>query len=182
MAENPVDFHLTPYHAGVLAWLNSLEWCAQAQAYPDLSVDTGQPEHLTPPFCLFAVQDWQPAAEQPPHGLLAITLSCVIVVGEHFNTPNAPEAVRNMAMALSAGVHNRRFGVKSKAARFTGAQPEPIPELDEFECWAVQFEQTIELGENRFYAPEWTPDRVMVGITPRIGLGHEPDYVQVNNG
>jgi hypothetical protein len=138
-------------------------------------------EQLPVPACLLDLLEFEDGqATDPGTGQLAVMarFEADLILG--FRTPRAKLSARVLAAAFSQFISQRRWpGCPVGAAQAIHAYRNDFkPELDQYEVWTVEWRQEIHLGETVWKggAP---PQTVFLGCTPDIGLGHEPDYVQV---
>ena len=54
--------------------------------------------------------------------------------------------------------------------------------FDNFEVWAVEWDQQVDLGANIWAGEGVTPQTVSIGFAPDIGPGHEANYSDISGG
>lgn len=138
---------------------------------------------LPVPACLIeltemdAVPDNDPGTEQ-----LAVNarFEARLVIGFRQGDKNPKLEIRKLAAAVANFIRAKRWGCPIGAAEVVGAYPDDFdPELDQFECWRVEWQQLIYLGDTVWKDEGATPSQVMLGFAPNIGPGHEADYTEV---
>ncbi len=134
---------------------------------------------LPVPACLVelaeleAADDLDPGTEQ-----LAVMarFEARLVIGFRQGGLNPGLEIRKLAAALAVFVRQQRWGLPVGAADVLGCWPDDFdPGLEQFECWRLEWQQVIHLGES-----VWT-DEGQVPVpyltwAPEIGAAHEPDY------
>jgi hypothetical protein len=136
------------------------------------------------PACLLDLTEWESAPEDddPQTEQLAVDarFEAHLILG--FRTPEIKLAIRKLAAAFGAFLRLKRWpGVACGPAHVIGAFKDDFsPELDQYECWRVEWVQRITLGETVWEGAGITPETVFIGFTPRIGVPHEADYLQVS--
>ncbi len=156
-----------------------------ATQFPGVHVDAYRMDRkeLPLPAILVELEEFEDAPDADPGtGQLAVMALFKALVVLHFKQDgdkNPKREVRNLAAAVAAFVRLKRWGCPIGPAHVTGAHPDDFhPELDQYEVWAVEWRQIIHLGET-VWKGGVRPQIVMLGIAPRIGPPHEPDYIQV---
>lgn len=166
---------LDEYHNAVKHYLGSqenLSWLKEVHIYPEIE------GKLETPCALFAVTGFGESGEDDGTGRFFPQLQCELFVVVDMETENSQRLVRDAAMALSMHIHDCRFGLKIKGAKWTSAQPDGfVPELDEYDVWSIQFTQDVEIGEVLISAP--VVNEKKVSMSPDIGREHEEDYTDV---
>ena len=95
----------------------------------------------------------------------------------------AAAAVVSTAAVVATAVNGQRWGLPVDAARVTLVVPDPFePALDQYEVWAVEWEQVVWLGENAWPEEGRVPSRLFIGHAPAVGPDHVEDYDEVTPG
>ena len=85
--------------------------------------------------------------------------------------------VRKLAAAFAAFARLKRWGCPIGPAEVIGCYQDDFdPELDQFECWRVEWQQLILLGDTVWTDGGTVPVPVF-SWAPEIGAAHEPEYV-----
>lgn len=133
---------------------------------------------LPVPACLIELSEMEAPAElDPMTGQLALQTrwEARIVLGFR-QAKNPALEIRKMAAALAAFVHGQRWKLPVSPAVVQGAWPDDFaPELEQYECWRVEWEHVIHAGRSVFDDAGVTP-AVLYSWAPEIGADHEPDY------
>lgn len=169
---------LDAVHAGIVSAL-------QAQ-FPALHVEAYRLDRKTLPVpaCLIELTeleagDMDPGTEQQA---VSARFEAKLVIGFRQGLNNPKLEIRKLAAAVTAFVRLQRWGCPIGPAEVIGAYPDDFdPELDQFECWRVEWQQVIHLGET-VWTDGTAPDRVFVGFTPNTGPENQGDYVELTNG
>jgi hypothetical protein len=172
---------LDAVHAGIVSTL-------QAQ-FPALHVEAYRLDRkvLTVPACLIELSEMDAAPDVDPgtEQLAVMTrFEAKLVIGFRQGTNNPKLEIRKLAAAVAAFVRLQRWGCPIGPAEVIGAYPDDFdPELDQFECWRVEWRQIIHLGESVW--ADWNagdpPGQVLVGYAPAIGADHEGDYTELGS-
>lgn len=132
-----------------------------------------------PRACLYELVDFETTADAADPGTeqLAVTarFSARLLISFR-EQPNSKMQIRTLAAAFAAWLRLQRFGQPIGPAQVIGAYPDDFePELDQYECWRVEWTHVLHLG-----ATMWNDDGVRLepvySWAPDIGLGHEQDY------
>lgn len=103
------------------------------------------------------------------------------VIGFRQGTGNPKLAVRKLAAAFAVFARLNRWGVHGIGpAQVIGCYPDDFePEMDQYECWRVDWAQELRLGES-VWVNDGTPvPGVWASWAPAIGAAHEADYRRV---
>lgn len=169
---------LDAVHTGIVSAI-------QAQ-FPDLHVEAYRLDRkLFPtPACLielteFEAYDMDPGSEQFAANAL---FEARLIIGFRQGVKNPKLEIRKLAAAFCAFARSNRWGCPIGPAEVVGAYPDDFdPELDQYECWRVEWRQVIHLGESVWAG--WNdgepPSQVLVGTAPEVGPGHEGDYSEL---
>lgn len=90
--------------------------------------------------------------------------------------------IRKLAAVVMNFIRLQRWGVSVGPAELIGAFPDDFtPELDQYECWRIEWNQVLHLGESIWndYDEGETPAHVLTSFVPDIGAAHEDDYVEL---
>lgn len=155
------------------------------------------------PACLFELVEFETSddAMDPGTEQLAVTARFEARFFIGFKTPNAKVQIRKLAAAFAAFARLNRWGVPVGPAQVIGAYPDDFdPELDQFECWRVEWTQVVHLGEPLEWdgsglagRPEWSgglihgvnwdsdgtdgnPVGPVYSWVPKVGIGNEHYY------
>nr|DAR96802.1 MAG TPA: tail completion protein [Caudoviricetes sp.] len=102
-----------------------------------------------------------------------------LVIGFRQGGRNPGLEIRKLAAAVAAFVHQQRWGLPVGPADVLGAWPDDFdPNLEQYECWRIEWQQVIHLGESVWHDEGVTPEPVL-SWAPEIGAGHEADYEPV---
>lgn len=136
-------------------------------------------KNLPVPACLIELTEMEIThdAFDPGTEQLAVTarFEARLLIG--FKTPRAKLSIRQLAAALAHFARTNRWGVPVGPGQVIGAYPDDFdPELDQYECWRVEWTNVVHIG-----APTWedagtTPTSALYSWAPNIGPGHESHY------
>lgn len=157
--------------------------------FPDLQTvefySDQRTDAIPKPACLLELSEMDAAPDLDP-GTEQIALDCRFearfVIG--FRTVKAKLEVRKLAGAFAAWLRkeNHRWGLPVAPAQVIGCyQDDFSPDLDQYECWRVEWRQVIHLGESVWNDEPGAevPTTVYVGFEPDVGPAHIDDYVQL---
>lgn len=167
---------LDQVHDGIVSTL--------AAKFPALHVEAYREDRKTLPIpaCLIQLDEMEVSPDDDRGtGQLAVMATFCALLVLPFKLPgqNPMREVRNMAAAVAAFARLQRWGCPIGPAMVLGAYQDDFrPELDQYECWKVEWQQIIHLGED-VWKGGTRPHTIMGSWTPEIGIPHEPDYVQV---
>ncbi|WP_432256072.1 hypothetical protein [Limimaricola sp. AA108-03] len=135
------------------------------------------------PAVLVELEDFEAAPDADPGTeQLAVVARFRAHVILGMSTPDLQRQVRKAATSLAHVVHLNRWGLPVEPARVTLIAPDPFdPALDQYEVWAVEWEQVLHLGASVFEEGV-LPSDVLVGIDPETGPDHVADYQSVEGG
>lgn len=165
---------LDQVHAGIIGAIKT--------QFPDLNLVEAyrlDRKNLPTPACLIemtemdAAMDIDPGTEQ-----LAVTarFEARFIIGFRQGAENPKLKVRKLAAAFAAFARLNRWGCRIGPAGVIGAYQDDFdPELDQYECWRVEWEQVIHLG-NTIWTDDGTVPVPVYSWLPDIGIPHEPDY------
>lgn len=132
------------------------------------------------PACLIEMTEMDAAPEiDPGTEQLAVNarFEARFAISFRQGANNPKLEVRKLAAAFAAFARLKRWGCPIGPAEVIGCYQDDFdPELDQFECWRVEWQQVIHLGDT-----VWTDDGIVpspvYSWAPEIGIPHEPDYV-----
>ncbi|MFY0309635.1 hypothetical protein ACFMBG_07030 [Leisingera sp. D0M16] len=156
-----------------------------SEQFPALAAveDYGAPrKSLQVPAVLIELADMEADLDSDPGTeQLAVVSKWVVRVVLSFRAENVQREIRKLAGALGVLVQQNRWGQRVSPAQVTYIGPDAFdPELDKFEVWAVEWDQQIDLGQSVWTGEGVTPEQVMIGYSPDIGPGQEPDYTEID--
>lgn len=135
---------------------------------------------LPTPACLVeltemdAEMDADPGTEQ-----LAVLarFEARFVIGFRQGAKNPKLEVRKLAAAFAAFARLQRWGCPIGPAEVIGCYQDDFdPELDQFECWRVEWRQVIHLGDTVWKDEGTTPGEPVFSWSPKVGPGNEAYY------
>lgn len=132
---------------------------------------------LPVPACLVTLLDLEPNTEDDPGTeQLAVTASFEAQLVLGFRKENVERAVRKLAAAVGAHVHQQRWGHPVEPARVITIAPDEFsPELDRYSVWRVEWQQVLHVGESAFWVGD-VPSVVLGSWAPDIGPENEDAY------
>ena len=175
MANANTEVTLDQVHAGIVDAIRA--------QFPDLKTVEAyrlDRKNLPTPACLVeltemdAAMDIDPGTEQ-----LAVMarFEARFVIGFRQGARNPKLEVRKLAAAFAAFARLKRWGCPIGPAEVIGAYQDDFdPELDQFECWRVEWQQVIHLGEGIWKDEGATPEPFF-SWSPQIGSAHEGAYL-----
>lgn len=166
---------LDAVHAGIVA--------AIAAQFPDLATVEAyrlDRKNLPVPACLIELTEMDAAPDDDPgteQQAVNARFEARLVIGFRQGAKNPRLEIRKLAAAVAAFVRLRRWGCPIGPAEVLGAYPDDFdPELDQYECWRVEWRQLIHLGDT-VWTDDGTVPTPVFSWSPEIGIQHEPDYV-----
>jgi hypothetical protein len=156
-----------------------------AAKFPDLHVEAYRKDRrgLPVPACLVEMTGFDPDETDPGTGQLAVmaTFEALFVIGFRQPGKNPKREVRKLAAAFAAFCRLQRWGCKIGPAEVLGAHPDDFdPDLDQFDCWCVEWQQVIHLGETVWTNDGVQPTAVFVSGQAPFGPDGEGNYQRVN--
>lgn len=115
----------------------------------------------------------------PGTGQLAVMarFEARFVIGFRQGGRNPALEVRKLAAAFAAFARLQRWGCPIGPAEVLGCWPDEFdPDQEQFECWRVEWQQVIHLGESVWRDDGTPPAEVLVAVAPEIGRQHEAQY------
>ena len=141
---------------------------AIAAKFPDLHVEAEREDRSRPPIpaCLIELAELEPAPDNDPGtDQLAVVavFEAQLIMGFKQPGKNAKREVRELAASLAAFARLQRWDLPIGPAEGIGAYPDDFaPELDQFECWRVEWRQIVHLGNSAWNNDGSPPTTVMV--------------------
>lgn len=136
------------------------------------------------PACLIELAELEALTDRDPGtGELAVQarFEARFVIGFRQGVNNPKMEIRKLAAAFAVFARLNRWGVRGIGpAQVIGCYPDDFdPEMDQYECWRVDWAQELRLGES-VWADDGTPvPGVWTSWAPDIGAAHEADYQRV---
>lgn len=140
-------------------------------------------KNLPVPACLIEMTEMDAALEiDPGTEQLAITarFEARFVIGFRQGANNPKLEVRKLAAAFAAFARLKRWGCPIGPAEVIGAYQDDFdPELDQFECWRVEWQQVIHLGDT-VWKDEGEVPTPFFSWSPQIGSAHADKYTDID--
>lgn len=169
---------LDAVHAGIVAAIE-----AQFPALQTVEAYRLDRRNLPVPACLIELTEMEvdptidPGTEQLP---VLARFEARFVIGFRQGALNPKLEVRKLAAAFASFARLQRWGCPIGPAEVVGIYPDDFdPELDQYECWRVEWQQVIHLGGTVWTDDGEVPTRVFTSFAPLIGEAHEGDYVEL---
>ncbi len=156
-----------------------------AAAFPDLATveDYREDRRSLPlPAVLIELVDMEPDPDlDAGTEQLGVVLRFELQIVIGFRAPNAKREIRKLAAALAQHVNGQRWGQRVGPARVTDITREDFaPELDKYEVWRIEFEQTGAIGNSVWTNDGTTPREVLTSWSPEVGPAHVAAYRAVS--
>lgn len=134
------------------------------------------------PACLIDLVELEPTDNPGTEQLAAVAhFEAMILIS--FRATSAKREIVKRAAAVALHAQGQRWGMPVEPATVTAIAPSDFrPELDQFEVWAVEWRQTIQIGESIWNDDGTPPTQVLASWSPEIGPDHEGDYTEVAGG
>jgi len=136
-------------------------------------------KNLPVPACLVELTELDGAMEiDPGTEQLAVNarFEARFVIGFRQGANNPKLEVRKLAAAFAAFARLNRWGCPIGPADVIGCYQDDFdPELDQFECWRVEWQQVIHLGDT-IWKDDGEVPTPFFSWSPEIGAGHANDY------
>ena len=140
-------------------------------------------KNLPVPACLIEMTEMDAALEiDPGTEQLAITarFEARFVIGFRQGANNPKLEVRKLAAAFAAFARLKRWGCPIGPAEVIGAYQDDFdPELDQFECWRVEWQQVIHLSDT-IWKNEGEVPTPFFSWSPQIGSAHADKYTDID--
>lgn len=138
---------------------------------------------VTTPACLIEIEEMDgDDSDDPGTEQQAMKMKCAARIILGLRTPKMRRTARKLCGSFASFLRFNKFGMPVGEGRVIGAYQDAFePELDQYEVWRVEWSHLAYFGDD-VWMPDpsiVTPSTVFVGFAPNIGIGHEPDYVQV---
>lgn len=150
--------------------------------YPDLKTVEAyrlDRQNLPTPACLIELTDMETGVDPDPGTeQLAVMarFEAKFVISFRQGLKNPKLEVRKLAASFAHFARLQRWGCPIGPADVLSiSQDDFDPELDQFECWRVEWQQIIHLGDSIWNWSGETPTPVF-SWAPNIGIPHEPEY------
>lgn len=173
MANANTEVTLDQLHAGILGKI-----AAQFPALKTVAAYEEDRKALPVPACLVEMAEFETnGADDPGTEQLAVMIrfEARLVIG--FRTPRAKLEIRKLAAALATFARLNRWGCPVGPAEVIGAWPDDFgPEVDQYECWRVEWRQEVNLGESIWNDDGITPTTPLFSYAPYIGPAHKDKY------
>lgn len=165
---------LDAVHSGIVAAIKA--------QFPDLKTVEAyrlDRKNLPVPACLVECTELDAAPEvDPGTEQLAVNarFEARFVIGFRQGGKNPKLEVRKLAAAFAAFALRKRWGCPIGPAEVIGAYQDDFdPELDQYECWRVEWQQVIHLGDTVWKDDGEVPTPFF-SWSPQIGEAHAPAY------
>lgn len=142
--------------------------------------------NLPVPACLIELTEMDAVPDDDlGTGQLAVVarFEALLVIGFRQGCRNPKREIRNLAAKVAAFVRLQRWGQPVGAAEVIGAYPDDFgPELDQYECWRVEWTQYMMLGTDNAWADDnegAPPSQVLASFAPDIGSSNEGSYIDI---
>lgn len=156
---------------------------AIGRRFPDLSTVEAYREdrkNLPLPACLVELSELEAVDElDPGTGQLALQarFEARLIIGFRQGEHRAKLEIRRRAAELAVFIHQQRWGLAVGPADVLGCYPDDFdPELEQFECWRVDWQQVLHLGESVWTDDEGITPAPWLAWAPDVGEAHESDY------
>lgn len=154
-------------------------------AFPDLvtvEFDREDRTGVDAPACLLQLTEMEKCDDPDPGTeqlAMTVRFEAHLILG--FRTPKVKREARKLAAAVAHFLHLKRWdGVRTGPGNVEGCYCDDFtPELDQYECWKVEWTHIVHIGDSVWTNNDAIPTRVFVGFAPNIGTGHEADYVEL---
>lgn len=142
------------------------------------------------PACELDIPEWQdftspdPGTGQQP---VMMRFEARFII-DGVDAQAAKRSIRRLTAAFTAFLYKRRWSdaanpgkkIPTGPAEFMGAYHDHFDEeLDQFQVWRVEWQQSVSLGVSVWDVAGAAPTHVFVGFAPDIGAGHQADYIEV---
>lgn len=139
---------------------------------------------LPVPACLLSLIDMEPDPDHDPGTeQLAVVASFEAQLILGFRRDEVERAVRKLAGAVAAHIHQQRWGQPVDAAQVMSISPDDFdPELDRYVVWRIEWQHVIHLGVSVFTDDGTIPTTVLSSWDPEVGPENEEAYEPVVEG
>lgn len=138
--------------------------------------------NLPVPACLIDLIDLEPT-DNPGTGQFAaiVHIEASLIIG--FREASAKRRVAKLAANVAHHAMGQRWGLPIAPAVITACAPSDFdPELDQYEVWAVEWQQEVHFGTSIWDNDGTQPGRVFIGLSPEIGPAHVEAYTEITGG
>jgi len=121
-------------------------------------------------------------SDDPGNGQISLEARFVAHLVLGFKTDEVRLKIRKLAASVAAFLKNRHFaGVTHGACKVDGAYEDDfMPELDQFECWRVEWSCCVYIGDDVWDESGFTaPTQVFTSFDPDIGVANKDKYTNV---
>lgn len=130
-------------------------------------------QNLSAPACLLELSELEATADAADPGTeqTAVTarFSVLLAIGFRQGRYNPKMEIRKLAASMLDFLRLQRFGLPIGPAQIVGAYPDSFdPDLDQYECWRIDFANVLHLGKSI-----WTDDENAVVPSPSMRGGPE---------
>lgn len=143
-------------------------------------------KNLPAPACLVEMTEMDgDMGDDPGTEQLAVKarFEARFVIGFRQGSKNPKLEVRKLAAAFASFARLQRWGCPIGPADVIGCYQDDFdPELDQFECWRVEWQQIIHLGDTIWTDDGVLPSEVLTSFSPAIGTGNENEYTSLTGG
>lgn len=165
---------LDAVHSGIVAAIKA--------QFPDLKIVEAyrlDRKNLPVPACLVELTEMDAAPDvDPGTEQLAVNarFEATFVIGFRQGGKNPKLEVRKLAASFAAFARLQRWGCPIGPAEVIGAYQDDFdPELDQYECWRVEWQQVIHLGDT-VWKDEGEVPTPFFSWSPEIGNDHGAAY------
>ncbi|MDG9891210.1 hypothetical protein [Pseudomonas juntendi] len=168
----PSEHELTRLHEAMTATIKeAIPQLQGVESYPVLE------EGMAMPLMIYAMTNVQPG-EDPGDGRVCIVATfeaCILVESAR---DKAPLQAAILATKLASLLHYQQWGLDfTMPVEGVQAMPTmPVPELAECAAWAVQWHQTLYLGDTTWLWENQPPGSLVFAFDPDTGPGNEDQY------
>lgn len=153
---------------------------AQFSALQTVEFELLDRKNLPTPACLIEAGDMETTADAADPGTeqLAVTarFEARVILGFRQGSANPKIEAKKLAAALAVFIRLQRWGKPIGPAQVIGIYRDDFePELDQFECYRVEWTHVLHLGDS-IWNGEGVPLVPVYSWAPDIGIGHEQDY------
>ena len=135
---------------------------------------------LPTPACLIELADLEPQPDIGTEQLPVLArFEARVIMG--FRAHDVKRAVPKLAAALALRINQNRWARPVEPAAVTAIERDEFdPDLDQFEVWRVDWQQTIHIGPSIWGDEGSPPSRVLGSWVPDIGPANEDEYTDIS--
>ena len=158
-------------HKAIVEELSKIKGIKTCAAYPKIR------KKIAIPAILIELAEMQ-TGRDPGTGELALLVRWEARIIVDSIQENAGLDVRNLAATVALKIFQAvNFGLAITPAIIIDIGPDEFkPDLAGYEVWVVSWEHEIHLGQSIWDGEGIRPRNIYIGIDPKIGKDHEPDY------